>query len=57
MKQYVYPNPFIDSHAILDDYKTNTEGMRENKPRMPVEAGTENPIVHRRLTNSYFKAH
>ena len=55
MKQYGYPNPFIDSHAILDDYKTNTEGMRENKPRMPVEAGTENPIVHRRLTNSYFK--
>ncbi|PHG67306.1 tyrosine-type recombinase/integrase [Bacillus toyonensis] len=53
--QYGYPNPLIDSHAILDDYKTNTEGVRENKPRIPAEAGTESPIVHRRLTDSYFK--
>lgn len=55
LRQYGYPNPLIDSHAILDDYKTNTEGVRENKPRMPAEAGTESPIVHRRLTDSYFK--
>ncbi|EPC8419426.1 site-specific integrase [Bacillus wiedmannii] len=55
LRQYGYPNPLIDSHAILDDYKTNTEGVRENKPRMPAEAGTENPIEHRRLTDSYFK--
>ncbi|PFN04992.1 tyrosine-type recombinase/integrase [Bacillus cereus] len=55
LRQYSYPNPLIDSHAILDDYKTNTEGVRENKPRMPAEAGTEDPLVHRRLTDSYFK--
>ncbi|PEM68056.1 tyrosine-type recombinase/integrase [Bacillus pseudomycoides] len=55
LRQYGYPNPLIDSQAILDDYKTNTEGVRENKPRMPAEAGTENPIMHRRLTDSYFK--
>ncbi|MFV1457213.1 tyrosine-type recombinase/integrase [Bacillus mycoides] len=55
LRQYGYPNPLIDSHAILDDYKTSTEGVRVNKPRMPAEAGTENPIEHRRLTNSYFK--
>ncbi|EJV56783.1 tyrosine-type recombinase/integrase [Bacillus cereus] len=55
LRQYGYPNPLIDSHAILDDYKTNTEGVRKNKPRMPAEAGTESPIVHRRLTDSYFK--
>ncbi|MFL0401527.1 tyrosine-type recombinase/integrase [Bacillus nitratireducens] len=55
LRQYSYPNPLIDSHAILDDYKTNTEGVRENKPRMSAEAGTEDPLVHRRLTDSYFK--
>ncbi|MES5844488.1 MULTISPECIES: site-specific integrase [unclassified Bacillus cereus group] len=55
LKQYGYSNPLIDSHAILDDYKRNTEGIGENKPRMPAEAGTENPILHRRLTDSYFK--
>lgn len=55
LRQYSYPNPLIDSHAILDDYKTNTEGVRENKPRMPAEAGTEEPLLHRRLTDSYFK--
>ncbi|MDF2085185.1 tyrosine-type recombinase/integrase [Bacillus pseudomycoides] len=55
LKQYSYPNPLIDSHTILDDYKINTEGVRENKPRIPAEAGTETPLVHRRLTDSYFK--
>lgn len=55
LRQYSYSNPLIDSHAILDDYKTNTEGVRGNKPRMPAEAGTEDPLVHRRLTDSYFK--
>ncbi|HDX9491198.1 TPA: site-specific integrase [Bacillus thuringiensis] len=55
LRQYSYPNPLIDSHAILSDYKTNTEGVRENKPRMPAEAGTEDPLVHRRFTDSYFK--
>ncbi|BAU28532.1 site-specific recombinase XerD [Aneurinibacillus soli] len=55
LRQYMYANPLIDSHAILDDYKVHTEGVRENKPRMPAEAGTEDPLVHRRLTDSYFK--
>ena len=29
--------------------------MREGKPRMPKEAGTEDTLSHRRLTDSYFK--
>ena len=55
LKQYNYSNPLIDSYAILDDYKSDTEGIRKDKPRMPAEAGTENVIPHRRLTDSYFK--
>ncbi|HDR7454413.1 TPA: site-specific integrase [Bacillus cereus] len=55
LRQYSYPNPLIDSHAILNEYKANTEGVRENKPRLPDKAGTEDPLVHRRLTDSYFK--
>ena len=35
--------------------KVNTEGVRKDKPRMPSEAGTEDAIPHRRLTDSYFK--
>jgi integrase len=53
--QYNYQNPLIDANAILNDYKTQTEGSRENKPRMPSEAGTEEPVSYRRLTDSYFK--
>lgn len=55
LKQYNYLNPLIDSHAILNDYKSNTEGVRKDKPRMPSEAGTEDATPHRRLTDSYFK--
>lgn len=55
LQQYRYSNPLIDSHVILGDYKTNTEGVRENKPRIPLVAGTEDPLVYRRLTDSYFK--
>jgi site-specific recombinase XerD len=55
LKQYNYPNPLIDFHAILNEYQNQTEGVREGKPRMISEAGTENPIPHRRLTDSYFK--
>ncbi|MGG3471587.1 tyrosine-type recombinase/integrase [Neobacillus pocheonensis] len=55
LKQYNYSNPLIDSYAILVEYKSQTEGVRKDKPRMPVEAGTEDAIPHRRLTDSYFK--
>lgn len=55
LKQYNYSNPLIDSYAILDEYKSQTEGVRKDKPRMPSEAGTEDAIPHRRLTDSYFK--
>ncbi|MEH6944510.1 tyrosine-type recombinase/integrase [Bacillus sp. JJ722] len=53
LKMYKHSNPLIDSYAILNEYKA--EGVRENKPRMPSVAGTEEPISHRRLTDSYFK--
>ncbi|KZR59359.1 tyrosine-type recombinase/integrase [Pseudobacillus badius] len=55
LKQYEHLNPLIDSHAILNDYKNQTEGVRKGKPRMPSVGGTEDPIPHRRLTDSYFK--
>ncbi|MCC2359089.1 tyrosine-type recombinase/integrase [Bacillus paranthracis] len=56
-KMYPYPNPLIDSHAILDEYETQRKGIREGKPRMPKEAGTEEPLPKRarRLTDSFFK--
>lgn len=55
LKQYHHSNPLIDSYAILDEYKNQTEGVRKDKSRMPSVAGTEDPIPHRRLTDSYFK--
>lgn len=55
LKDYKYSNPLIDSYAILDDFKNQIEGVRKEKPRMPAAAGTEEPIMHRRLTDSYFK--
>lgn len=55
LKQYNYSNPLIDSYAILDEFKSQTEGVRKDKPRMPSEAGTEDATPHRRLTDSYFK--
>ncbi len=55
LKQYKYLNPLIDSYNILNDYKSNIEGVRKDKPRMPSEAGTEDATSHRRLTDSYFK--
>jgi hypothetical protein len=51
----LYSNPLIDSNEILNDYKSNIEGVRKDKPRMPPEAGTEGDTPHRRLTDSYFK--
>ncbi|PGL70062.1 site-specific integrase [Bacillus sp. AFS055030] len=55
LNQYNYSNPLIDSYAILDEYKSQTVGVRKDKPRMPSEAGTEDAVTHRRLTDSYFK--
>jgi site-specific recombinase XerD len=55
LKQYPYANPLIDSHAILNEYESQTEGVRDGKPRMPKEAGTEDALPPRRLTDSYFK--
>ncbi|MEI4605020.1 tyrosine-type recombinase/integrase [Bacillus cereus] len=55
LKQYKYFNPLIDSYAILNNYKSHTEGVRKDKPRIPAEAGTEDAKQHRRLTDSYFK--
>ena len=58
MKIYLSPNPLIDAHAILDEYETQIEDVREGKPRMPKEAGTEEPLSKRgrRLTNSFLKS-
>lgn len=53
LKKYQYSNPLIDSYAILNEHKT--EGVRKDKPRMPSEAGTEEPNSSRRWTDSYFK--
>ncbi|BCB37331.1 hypothetical protein BCJMU51_2215 [Bacillus cereus] len=55
LKQYNHPNPLIDSQAILNDYRSHVEGVRKDKPRMPTVSGTEEPLEHRRLTDSYFK--
>ncbi|MGE7998907.1 tyrosine-type recombinase/integrase [Lysinibacillus sp. NPDC093190] len=53
LKKYKYSNPMIDSYTILNEHKN--VGVRKDKPRMPSEAGTEEPNLTRRLTDSYFK--
>ncbi|PFZ06325.1 integrase [Bacillus pseudomycoides] len=57
VKMYIYPNPLIDAHAILYEYETQMKSVRKEKPRMPKEAGTEEPLpkTARRLTDSFFK--
>lgn len=55
LRQYPFHNPLIDSQAISKDYRSQTEGVRINKPRMPSMGGTEDPISTRRLTDSFFK--
>lgn len=55
LKQYEYDNPLIDSQAILNEYRIQTEGVRKDKPRMPSIGGTENSMQHRGFTDSYFK--
>lgn len=55
LRQYPFYNPLIDSQAILNDYRSHTEGVRANKPRMPSISGTEDPRSTRRLTDSFFK--
>ncbi|MGE7110128.1 hypothetical protein [Lysinibacillus sp. NPDC047702] len=53
LKQYRYLNPLIDSYAILNDYKSNTEGVRKDKPY--AISSRNRGYHHRRLTDSYFK--
>ncbi|MEY2364252.1 tyrosine-type recombinase/integrase [Lysinibacillus capsici] len=53
LEYYRYTNPLIDSFAKLNS--NYSEGVRENKPRLPEISGTEEEIKYRRLTNSYFK--
>lgn len=36
LKVYSYANPLIDALALLNDYSCSTEGVRANKPRMPL---------------------
>ncbi|WP_371320239.1 tyrosine-type recombinase/integrase [Chengkuizengella axinellae] len=55
LKQYKYSNPLVNSQSILEEYTNQTTGARKGKLRMPTVAGTEDPIPHRRLTDSYFK--
>lgn len=57
VRMYSYHNPLIDAHAILEEHLMTKEGAREGKPRMPKEAGTEEPSPKRarRLTDSFFK--
>ena len=55
LNYYPHHNPLIDGQAILHSYKEEVRGVREDKPRMPSVAGTEDPVSHRRLTDSYFK--
>lgn len=55
LKYYPHHNPLIDGQAILHSYKEEVRGVREDKPRIPSVAGTEDPVTHRRLTDSYFK--
>lgn len=53
--QYADSNPLIDAQTILNDYKILAEGERKDKPRMPSIGGTEAPLAHRRITDSFFK--
>lgn len=55
LNHYVYSNPLIDGQALLHQYKEDLNGVRLAKPKMPSVAGTEEPVKHRRLTDSYFK--
>ncbi|AJS58503.1 tyrosine-type recombinase/integrase [Paenibacillus sp. IHBB 10380] len=53
LKMYEYSNPLADSAF---DYQVNDiKGVRQNRPKMPKDAGTEEPVVYRRQTDSYFK--
>ncbi|WP_082311187.1 tyrosine-type recombinase/integrase [Paenibacillus sp. FJAT-27812] len=54
-KIYMHQNPLIN--LDWEDSMPQVKGERENRPRMPKLAGTEEPLqtVHRRITDSYFK--
>ncbi|GIO14922.1 hypothetical protein J19TS2_44770 [Cohnella xylanilytica] len=50
LKQYSHSNPLVDIHF------EDREGINpSDRPRMPQEAGTEEPLTHRKQTDSYFK--
>ncbi|SHP98150.1 Tyrosine recombinase XerC [Mycobacteroides abscessus subsp. abscessus] len=55
LNMYKHNNPLIDSKEILSEFRNQLEGVRKQKPRMPTIGGTEEPLEHRRLTDSYFK--
>ncbi|MGG1660845.1 hypothetical protein [Brevibacillus sp. NRS-1366] len=56
LKYYPHPNPLFHANGDLEAYQDIHIGVRKDKPRLPVAAGTEEPIHHhRRLTDSYFK--
>lgn len=53
LKLYTKTNPLVDIH--FEERMKEQVGTRENRPRMPQSAGTEEPISYRKMTDSYFK--
>lgn len=53
LKKYTQANPLIDLE--YKDSVSEQPGERGNRPRMPKEAGTEEPLSFRKQTDSYFK--
>lgn len=53
MKMYPYENPLVDLE--WEDNYGELPGARQNRPRMPQAAGTEEPLSFRGRTDSYFK--
>lgn len=50
---YPYENPLVDLE--WEDNYGELPGARQNRPRMPQAAGTEEPLSFRGRTDSYFK--
>lgn len=53
LKKYTQANPLIDLE--YKDSVSEQPRERGNRPRMPKEAGTEEPLSFRKQTDSYFK--
>ncbi|KEQ22520.1 tyrosine-type recombinase/integrase [Paenibacillus tyrfis] len=53
LKLYAHNNPLVDIH--FEDRFGGQPGVRVDRPKMPQAAGTEDPISHRKQTDSYFK--